>query len=199
MPVYFIANTIIYISSVYYLNNENIFCFDRSKLLSSSIIDTIFFCKSGILCDNNVEINGYHPAYINPHKSNKISYKSYNVSQYKEINQQLFQFYQDYLIRFQNINNNDLRNTLRRDLVRLKVDKNKKESYEYSCLFLECLLSCNNIEKHNTEFFGNPIEKNIFLNFRWNIKPYNYNDDKSKDNNISIDDYSNTDEKKNIL
>ena len=88
---------------------------------------------------------------------------------------------------------------MRRDLVRLKVDKNKKESYEYSCLFLECLLSCNNIEKHNTEFFGNPIEKNIFLNFRWNIKPYHYNDDKSKDNNISIDDYSNTDEKKNIL
>ena len=192
MPVYFLAQSIIYISSVNSLKIKNIFCFDKSKLLSSSIIDIIFFCKSGILCDNNLEINGYHPAYINPHKSNKICYKSYNISQYKEMNQQLLKYYQDYIIRYKNINNNDnLRNSLRGDLKRLKADKINKESYEYeyTCLFLECLLSCHNLEKYNTEFFGNPIEKNIFLNFKWNIKPYNYNDYKAKDNN-SIDDLS---------
>ena len=191
MPVYFITNSIIYITSVLYLKNEKIICFDKTKLISSSIIDTIFFCKSGTLCNNNLEINGYHPIFINPSKPNSIGYKSYKVNQYKEMNFQLLNYYQDYLKKCKNDNqkNKDfnIRQAMRVELGQKNFEQIKQQSYEYSCLFQECLLSCNNIEKHNTEFFGNPIEKKIFLNLRWDIKPLNFNDDyKTKKNNIEV-------------
>lgn len=55
--------------------------------------------------------------------------------------------------------------------------------------FLECLLSCNNIEKYNTEIFGNSIEIDIFKNMNWDIKSYRFNNnnisDKSDDSSYS--------------
>ena len=97
MPVYFITNSIIYFMGIFHLKNENIFCFEKSKLISPSRIDTIFFSKTGILCENNFEINGYHPIYINPHRTNSISYRTYKENQYKEMNSQLLKYYKGYL------------------------------------------------------------------------------------------------------
>ena len=178
MPGYFLTNSIILILGVYHLKKENIHCFEKSKLLCSSTIDTIFFSKTGTLCENNFEINGYHPIHINPHKSNNISYRTYKVSQYKEMNSQLLQYYKNYLYRVQSNSLNyefNLRHGLKLEHNRLTLDKINKESCEYTTLFLECLLSCNNIEKFNNEIFGNSIETEIFKNMRWDIKPYNYN------------------------
>ena len=178
MPGYFLTNSIILILGVYHLKKENVHCFEKSKLLSSSTIDTIFFSKTGTLCESNFEINGYHPIHINPHKSNNISYRTYKVSQYKEMNSQLLQYYKNYLYRVQSNSLNyefNLRHGLKLEHNRLTLDKINKESCEYTTLFLECLLSCNNIERFNNEIFGNSIETEIFKNMRWDMKAYNSN------------------------
>ena len=201
MPGYFLTNSIILILGVHHLKKENIHCFEKSKLLSSSTIDTIFFSKTGTLCDNNFEINGYHPIYINPHKLNNISYRTYNVTQYKEMNSQLLQYYKNYLYKAQKNSLNyefNLRHGLKLEHNRLTLDKINKESCEYTSLFLECLLSCNNIEKFNNEIFGNIIETEIFKNLRWDMKADNnnnlskntdLNEDISKTKSISQTDY----------
>ena len=107
MPVYFLTNSVIYIVSIIHLKKENnIICFDKSKLLCSSTINTIFFSKTGTLCENNFEIDSFHPTYITSYKSNNISYKTFKAEQHKEINLQLLQYYKDYLYKTQ-INNQD--------------------------------------------------------------------------------------------
>ena len=192
MPVYFITNSIIYFMGIFHLKNENIFCFEKSKLISPSRIDTIFFSKTGILCENNFEINGYHPIYINPHRANSISYRTYKENQYKEMNSQLLKYYKGYLDKRRNEPSNqdfNLRHALRVERNQLIMDKMSKESCECTTIFLECLLSCNNIEKYNTEIFGNSIEIDIFKNMNWDIKSYRFNNnnisDKSDDSSYS--------------
>ena len=188
MPVYFLTNSLIFISSIWHLKSKNILCFDKSKLAISSKINTIFFNKTGTLCDNNFEVYGFHPPYITSYKSNNIGIKTYKFNQYKEMNTQLFEYYKYYLYKAKNPQEFDPRHALRKENNQLNINKLTQESNEYICLFLECLLSCNNIEKYNTEIFGNPIEKSIFLNCRWDIKPYKFDDFKINDNSISNSD-----------
>ena len=203
MPVYFITNSIIYFIGLFHLKNENIYCFDKSKLICPSKINTIFFSKTGILCDNNFEINGFHPIYINPHRANSISYKTYKENQYKEMNLQLLKYYKQYLEQ-NNRHNQDsnLRHALRMEYNKFNKDRINKESYECTTIFLECLLSCNNIEKYNTEIFGNTIETAIFKNMRWDIKSFRFDnslndntDFEYLDNNSNIN-QMNTESKK---
>ncbi len=56
MPVFFLTNSIIYFIGLFHLKNEKIFCFEKSRLTTPSNIDTIFFGKTDILCDNTFEI-----------------------------------------------------------------------------------------------------------------------------------------------
>ena len=189
MPVFLLTNSIIIILGLYHLTKENIYGFEKSKLLHSYSIDTIFFCKTGTLCENNFEINSYHPVYMNPHKSNSISYKTYKINQCKEMNSQLLKYYKDYLFKTQNniLNQNfNLRHGLKVDLNQLNTDKINKEAYECTTLFLECLLSCNNLEKYNIEIFGNNIETSIFKNMGWDIKANNINNDENIGNDYSF-------------
>ena len=80
MPIYYITNSLMVLSSVLRLNKKNIFCYDKSKLINNSgRIDTIFFSKTGTLCQNSFEIKAYHPAYFNPHKYNSIGYIFYFI------------------------------------------------------------------------------------------------------------------------
>ena len=188
MPIYFLTNSIILIFSTLSLKKDNIICFDRSKFLSSSTINTIFFGKTGILCDNKLEINAYHPISINPHKPSNISYKTFKSSQFKEMNSQLLKYYKYYLSKCQNINNN-LDSNLRQDFKfennPKNIEKIKIESFECTTLFLECLLSCNNLEKSNIDLFGNLIEKEIFLNMKWDTKPYIFSNYKKNEKNLN--------------
>ena len=188
LPSYFLTNSIILILSMYHLTKENIFSFEKSRVLYSSNIDTIFFSKTGTLCENNLEINGYHPVYINPYKSKSISYRTYKKSQCKEMNSQLLKYYKDYLFKNQNNSFNqdfNLRHALRMEHNQLNIDKINKESCEFTTLFLECLLSCNNLEKYNIEIFGNFIETSIFKNMGWDIKQNNIHYDENNINDCS--------------
>ena len=194
MPVYFLTNSIIYFLGVFHLKKENIFCFEKSKLTTPSNINTIFFGKTGILCENNFEINGYHPIYINSYRTNNISYRTYNSNQNKEMNSQLLKYYKNYLYKCQN-NSSDQdfnpRHALRVDLNKYSINKNIHESNECITMFLECLLSCNNLEKYNTEIFGNSLDTSIFKNMNWDIKSYRFNiNNKEQDINY-LNNYSN--------
>ena len=163
MPMYFITNSIIILLSIFFLKKNNIFCFDKSRLLNSGSIDTIFFSKTGTLCYNNFQINSFNPAFANPHKPGVINIKNYQENQSKEINYILEKYYQDYFNRKQNNYNylNSVNVSHRHSLI---LDSNNNYSYndriknqlsEYTVLFIECLLSCNNLEKFGTKIFGN--------------------------------------------
>ena len=201
MPVYFITNSLIYIVGLFHLKNENISCFEKSKISSPSRINTIFFSKTGILCETKFEINAYHPFYINSFKSNMVSYRTYKFNQSKEMNLQLLKYYKNYLKQNDPFNKDfNLRQALTMNTNKFKHDKVSKELYEYTTIFLECLLSCNNIEKYNTEIFGNSIEAIIFQNMNWDMKSFRFNkniDDKNKDINNSNNNYSNLNQENN--
>ena len=210
MPMYIITNTIIIISSIFRLKKEKIFCFDKSRLLNCGDINTIFFSKTGTLCNNIFEITSYHPVYINPHRPSVIKVKNYTKNQSKEINYQLEKYYQEYFYHKQNNYNNYNNNFNFSQRHSIKMENNKSFSYkikndtsEYSILFIECLLSCNNLEKLGNKIFGNIIETTLFNDMRWDLKPYNSEEDKQMENSINYktdsDLYKNLNDKKNYL
>ena len=188
MPMYFITNSIIILLSVYRLKRNNILCFDKSRLLNSGSTDTIFFSKTGTLCYNNFEINSYNPVSINPHKPNIINIKNFPQSQCKEINYILDKYYQDFYHKKQNNYNNYYSSNYshRHSIIQENLsfmEKFKNQPSDYSVLFLECLLSCNNLEKFGAKIFGNIIETTIFNDMKWDIKSYIFDDEKDLENN----------------
>ena len=195
MPVYFFTHSIILILSLHKLkNNNNIICFDKSRLLHSYNIKTIFFGKTNILCENKFEITSYNPVNINIQKSYSINFRNYNENQCKEMNIQLLKYYKEYILKFKydtaNVkNNNGIRGSLivkNNEIIEKKI---LYQTYQYTALFLECLLSCNNLERINNEIFGNIIETKIFNDMKWEIRTYdseNYILEDNQDNRNNI-------------
>ena len=183
LPTYYLTNSLIHLLSVIRLKNENIFCYDKSRLYDSAgKIDTIFFSKTGTLCQNLFNVNGYYPAYIDPKKPNSINYRVYHHNQCKEMNNFVLNYYKDYLESKRIGRYINLRRTLRKE-----QNKYSKKSVELMILFLECLLSCNNIDKFNAEMYGNVIETGIFNEMKWDIKVQEYNQYSSSNANNSRD------------
>ena len=181
MPMFYLMNSVIILLGITKLKKENIFTFEKSKLLKSCTIDTILLGKTGTLCEDKFEISGYHPISISHHNINNLGFRNYNKNQNKELNLQLVKYYKDYL----NKNNEIIpvinnRNETRFDMNKLNMEKIDKKCWEYSTLFLESLLSCNNLEKYRMEIFGNSIDSEIFKSMKWDIKAdVNYNNNTS--------------------
>ena len=186
MSVYYITHTIILLISLFHLKTKNIFCYDKCRLLHSYNIDKIFISKSNIISENSFEVNTYNPIYINNQKSNNISYNIYKENQCKEMNIELLKYYKKYISICIN-KTKDVKQEIRNSQIFRNNTKNKNKIYDninkYVALFIECLLSCNNIEKKNNEIFGNIIETKIFYNMKWDIKTYDYNYFYNQDNN----------------
>ena len=161
MPMFYLLKSFIILLATAKLKKENVHTFDKSKLLRSSTIDTLFINKTGTLCDDKYEINGYHPIYVNHHNINNLLIKNYNMNQTKEINLQLMKYYKQFLKQME-----DNFCVKRKDI----KEKANLKCNEYSTLFLECLLSCNNLEKYGMEIFGNSIDLEIFKAMKWDIK-----------------------------
>ena len=197
MPIFSLLHSIIIFFGVINLKKENIYTFDKSKILNSSSIDTLFLSKTGTLCEDKFEINGYHPVSINHFNNSNLSFRTYNVNQNKELNLQLFNYYKNYLNKQNGYDNFKGE----KDIKNKNIEKIKLKCCEYSTLFLECLLSCNNLEKYGMEIFGNPIDIEIFRSMNWNIKvdinsintfsdanyPYESTDNNSKNFNNRYD------------
>jgi magnesium-transporting ATPase (P-type) len=79
---------------------------------------------------------------------------------------------------------------LRNELRIKNINKINYYSYEYTALFLECLLSCNNIEKIKEGLFGNIIEVNIFDDMKWDLKIYDTNNENDNLYNKNSKDYN---------
>ena len=159
MTIFFIIQNILVFFSLMQLNKNNIKCFDAARLSKSGKINKIIFNKTETLSNNYFEIYGYHPVSCNINKPNHLFFKNYSKKQSKDLNNSLFDFYNDYL--------NNSRN------------KNNKSEF-YNILFLECLLCCNSIEKYDMDYFGNNIELEIFTDFKWDIKQI---EESNKNNN----------------
>jgi len=147
MPMYFITNSIIILLILYRLKKNNILCFDKSRLLNSANIDTIFFSKTGTLCQNSFEIISYHPVLI--YRQGIINLKNYPKNKCKEINYILENYYQEYYYKKQNnffyTNFNYTGRQSLKGSSKISINKTGNQYYEYAVLFLECLLSCNNL------------------------------------------------------
>jgi magnesium-transporting ATPase (P-type) len=180
--VFFITHNIIIFVNLYRLQKENIICFDKSRLINSGKINTIIFSKTGTLSYDSLEINSFHPLNFNAHKSGYISFKSYPCDKSKEMNMQLLNYYQGYLSKAVISKDSLLNsNTFKAQSSQL-LNKLNMKSEEYCTLFIECLVTCNNIEKFNIEIFGNHIETAIFNEMKWDMKCYDSN---NKENGFS--------------
>ena len=184
MPMYFITNSVIVLLSLCRLKKNNILCFDKSRLLNSGNIDTIFFSKTETLCQNSFEIISYHPVFI--YRQGIINLKNYTKNKCKEINYILENYYQEYYYKKQNnYFYNNFNFTGRQSLKgnsKISINKIGIQYYEYTVLFLECLLSCNNLEKFGSEIFGNNIETTLFNDMKWDIKTVDFDDEKDNNN-----------------
>ena len=176
MAVYFIIHSIMILLNMYRLHKDNIICFDKSRLLNSGKINTIFFNKTRALSNDYLEINSFHPVIFSKQNSGNITFKNYNNNQYKEMSLLLLKFYKEY-IKKQNLNNLNFNPRLLRIQRNESINKVNNNLNQNITLFLECLLCCNNLEKCSIELFGNNIEIKLFNDFNWNLEIYDYNFD----------------------
>ena len=170
MPIIYLIKSIVLLLGVLDLKKENIYTLEKSKLLFASNIDTIFINKTGALCDDKFEINGYHPIIVNNHNLNNLGFRCYNKNQNKELNLQIVKYYKDYLNKINDLSNFNLKKNTKLDFIKCNLEKATQKCCEYSTLFLESLLSCNNLEKYGMEIFGNYIDSEIFKTMKWDIK-----------------------------
>ena len=172
MAIFFIIQNILIFLSLYQINKLNLICFDKSRLIKSGKINTILLNKTETLCKTDFEIYSYNPVSYSINRPNNLIFKNYLRSQTKDLNKNIFDYYQNYLDKSEtNINNFNIKYY------------DSKTKYPI-VLFLECLLSCNSIEKYDIETFGNDIEIEMFKDLKWEIKQIedsNYNS-----NNIQI-------------
>ena len=168
MPIVTLIHETILLLGIWNLKKENVTTLEKSKLLIANNINTIFINKTGTLCNDKFEINSYHPISVNPHNLNNLGFRAYNTNQIMELNLQLVKYYKDYLKKFNELSNPNKK--LENNNNKTNLEKANQKCSEYSTLFLESLLSCNNLEKYGMEIFGNSIDSEIFKAMKWDIK-----------------------------
>ena len=155
-----VCSGIIFIG-VIYLSNDHIKCYDKSRLLYAGSVNTIFFDKTGTLSEKNLEIGGFFPLSVTPNNM-EISLKFYNINRLKEFNTILIDYYTQYQ---KDELNNLKKNNARESFINTQFNEKMKEKKldlipkRLMALFMECMVSCNTLEKKNNQLAGNSIEK----------------------------------------
>ena len=176
---YFLTHSFMILLGIFRLQRNDIICFDKSRLINSGKINTIIFNKTGTLSSETIEINGYNIPDFNNQRKGSTVYKKYTPSQSKKLNVQLLNYYIEY---FQ---------------LKEKINKKKNVTFDFNGLnssesllisFLECLICCTNVEKFEIDLFGNKLEKSLFNDLNWDIKPYS-NTNNINENNKAKDNY----------
>ena len=155
MPIYLIVSSFIILLGSYRLYKNNIFCFEKMRLLFAGEINTIFMSKFNILCDDKYEIKGYYPAFQSSKASN-ITLQTFYKEQVKDFSSIIFSYY------------NNIKN--KGSFLLSNLSKLNKLSGKLSVWLLECLFCCNNLIKIGQNIEGNMIEKNLFQLMKWEIK-----------------------------
>ena len=179
-----VCSGIIFLGAIY-LSWDNIKCFDKSRLLYAGSVNTIFFDKTGTLTEKYLDIGGLFPVSFNQNSS-EPTIKYYNLNQIKDLNGVLI----DYYTEFQKKKNN-LKNDIyfKNNYMFSKYEEQQREKSAKSfqkklmVLFMECMVSCNTLEKKNNQIAGNGIEKEIFKHVKWEIKAINAKDDSKEFSN----------------
>ena len=177
MLPYFMSHSFMILLGIFRLQGKDVICFDKSRLINSGRINTIIFNKTGTLSNDTLEINGYHIPNLNLQRKGHTIYNSYTISQSKEMNVQLLNYYREYLEIKESIN---AKKNIASFLVFNKLNA-KVESH--LTLFLECILCCSDVDKFGIDLFGSKIETTLFNNMKWDIKQYDNNNDKEKNQN----------------
>ena len=182
LPTFHVINSAIILFGNSFLSKENIQVYDKSRLLYSGFINTVFFDKTGTLTEKKLDINGFFPVCI--YKS-QLCFKFYFKDQIKNLSSELIDYYNKYINNNQNFfesNNN--------------ISYSKIQDYfpkNIGALFIECMMCCNSLEKINNKIFGNTIEAEIFTLLKWEMK---IQDDEFEDeNNENINKVKNSEEK----
>ena len=168
MQPYFMTHSFMILLGIFRLQGNEIICFDKSRLINSGRINTIVFNKTGTLSNGHLELNGYHIPNITSHRSGHTTYNNYARSQSKEINVRLLNYYKEYLEIKE-------KSTTKKVMYNIEFNKLNATFGSHLAIFLECLLSCNNVDKFGIDLFGNKIETTLFNDMKWDIKPYEYN------------------------
>ena len=169
-----VCSFVIFIGAIY-LSNDHVKCYDKSRLLYAGSVNTIFFDKTGTLSEKYLEIGGFFPVTLSQNSS-EVSMKYYNINQIKDLNGILIEYYSEYQ-REENNMDNDL--NLKENNYSIKYNEKIREKNikafqkKINVLFLECMVSCNILDKKNNQIAGNAIEKEIFTHLKWEMKVNN--------------------------
>ena len=154
-----VCSGIIFIGAIY-LSYENIICFDKSRLLYAGSVNTIFFDKTGTLSEKCLEIGGFFPVTFTPN-GNEPTMKYYNINQIKDLNSILIDYYTEYQ---KNEKDLDIDLNLNNNFMSGKFEEQMKDKHfklfpkKLMVLFMECMVSCNTLDKKNNQIAGNAIE-----------------------------------------
>ena len=187
LPTFHVINSTIILFGNYFLSKENIQIFDKSRLLYSGFINTIFFDKTGTLTDKKFDVNGFFPVCLN---KSQLYFKFYFKDQIKLLSSELIDFYNKYIKDNQNIFESDNNISYSRIQDSQRIGNFPKN---ISTLFMECMMCCNSLDKINNKLFGNSIETDIFTELKWEMKIKD--DELEDDNNANISKIKNNEEK----
>ena len=182
-----VCSGIIFIGAIY-LSYENIKCFDKSRLLYAGSVNTIFFDKTGTLSEKYLELGGFFPVTFTPN-GNEPTMKYYNINQIKDLNSILIDYYTEYQ-KNEKAMDNDL--NLNNNFVSGRFDDQMRDKpfklfpKKLMVLFMECMVSCNTLDKKNNQIAGNAIEKEIFTHIKWEMKVNNIKEETKDFNNSKI-------------
>ena len=173
-----VCSGIIFIGSIY-LSNDKINCYDKSRLLYAGSVNTIFFDKTGTLSEKYLEIGGFFP--LNTiQNSNEFTLKFYDINQIKDLNSNLIDYYTEYIK-----NENIEKNYVKLKITHKKFEEQVDDKKLLMVRFMECMVSCNSLEKKNNKIAGNAIEKEIFTHIKWEMKPINNETNSFSNNKIT--------------
>ena len=165
LPSFHIIGCAIVFIGIIYLIRQNIDCYDKSRLLYAGGINTIFFDKTGTLTEKKLELVGFLPINITPNSS-EIFLKYYSKNQIRELTSILINYYSNNSSEEDQYFNENISNSNVFEKEKKMNDIPKK----MIVLFLECMISCNNLEKINNQIYGHSIEKEIFNQSKWEMK-----------------------------
>ena len=171
MPIYFIISSVVILLGLYRLYKNNIFCYEKMRILFAGEINTIFMSKINILSNDKYEIKGYYPAFQES-KTSSISLQTYYKDQIKDFSSIIFSYY------------NNIKNNKESFVGLTNITPLNKISGKLSVRLLECLFCCNNLIKIGQNIQGNMIEKKLFKKMKWEIKVV-----EDDNNNIDFENY----------